>query len=103
MKKNTTHHGPQYQEDNSNIWMLLKKSLLGNQPYHHIDEFGGNRNGRGAWLALKAYYEGEDFVNRTTQECLTKLRSRTTAVRPQDLDSSSSLKLRKNVISAYAM
>ena len=55
--------------------MLLKKSLLGNQPYHHIDEFGRNRDGRGAWLALKAYYKGEDFVNRTTQECLTKLRT----------------------------
>ena len=40
LRKNTTHHGPQYQEDNSKVWMLLKKSLLGNQPYHHIDEFG---------------------------------------------------------------
>ena len=75
LKKNTTHHGPQYQEDNSKVWMLLKKSLLGNQPYHHIDEFERNRDGRGAWFALKGYYEGEDFINRTTQECLTKLRS----------------------------
>ena len=50
-------------------------SFLGNQPYHHTDEFGRNRDGRGALLALKAYYKGEDFVNRTTQECLTKLRT----------------------------
>ena len=75
LKTNTTHHGPQYKDDNSKVWMLLKKSLLGNQPYHHIDEYEKTRDGRGAWLALKAYYEGEDFVNRTTQECLTKLRS----------------------------
>ena len=68
LKTNTTHHGLQYKEDNSKVWMLLKKSLLGNQPYHHIDEYGRNRDGRGAWLALKAYYEGEDFINRTTQE-----------------------------------
>lgn len=73
--RNTTHHGPQYAEDNSKVWLLLKKSLLGCQPFHHIDEFERNRNGRGAWLALKAYYEGEDFINKTIQENLTKLRT----------------------------
>ena len=71
----TTHSGPQYKEDNGKVWMLLKKSLLGHQPYHHVDEFEQTQNGRGAWLALKAYYEGEDFVNKTIQENLTKLRT----------------------------
>lgn len=33
------HHGPQFVEDNSKVWMLIKKSLLGHQPYHHIDEY----------------------------------------------------------------
>ena len=75
IKTNTTHHGPQFKEDNSKVWMLLKKSLLGYQPYHHIDEYERGRDGRGAWFSLKAYYEGEDFINRTTQECLTKLRT----------------------------
>ena len=75
LKTNTIHVGAHYQEDNAKVWMLLKKSLLGNAPYHHIDEFERNRDGRGAWFALKGYYEGEDFVNRTTQECLTKLRT----------------------------
>ena len=72
---NTTHHGPAYVEDNSKVWMLIKKSLLGHPPYHHIDEYERKRDGRGAWLALKAYYEGEDFVNKTIQENLTKLRT----------------------------
>ena len=72
---NTTHVGPLYADDNSKVWMLIKKSLLGHQPYHHIDEYEATRNGRGAWLALKAYYEGEDFVNKTIQENLTKLRT----------------------------
>ena len=72
---NTTHSGPQYKDDNAKVWMLMKKSLLGHQPYHHIDEFEQARDGRGAWLALKAYYEGEDFVNKTIQENLTKLRT----------------------------
>ena len=71
----TTHHGPSYTEDNSKVWMLIKKSLLGHQPYHHIDEYERGRDGRGAWLTLKAYYEGEDFVNKTIQENLTKLRT----------------------------
>ena len=72
---NATHVGPQYADDNAKVWMLLKKSLLGHQPYHHIDEYEAARNGRGAWMALKAYYEGEDFVNKTIQENLTKLRA----------------------------
>lgn len=72
---NTTHSGPQFNEDNHKVWLLIKKSLLGHQPYHHIDEYEQGRNGRGAWLALKAYYEGEDFVNKTIQENLTKLRT----------------------------
>ena len=71
----TTHHGPSYTEDNSKVWMLIKKSLLGHQPYHHIDEYERGRDGRGAWLTLKAYYEGEDFVNKTIQENLTKLQT----------------------------
>ena len=71
----TTHYGPPYSEDNSKVWMLIKKSLLGHQPYHHVDEFSNKRDGRGAWLTLKAYYEGEDFVNKTIQENLTKLRT----------------------------
>ena len=71
----TTHYGPLYSEDIAKVWMLLKKSLLGYQPYHHVDEFERNRDGRGAWLTLKAYYEGEDFVNKIIQENLTKLRT----------------------------
>ena len=31
------HFGPHYRKDNSKVWQLLKRSLLGFQPYHHID------------------------------------------------------------------
>ena len=74
LKGDTIHFGPQYQEDNSKVWMLLKKSLLWTAPYHHLDKFERNIDGREAWFSLKRYYEGEDFVDRTTQECLAKLR-----------------------------
>ena len=40
----------------------------------NINEFESKRDGRGAWLTLKAYYKGEDFVNKTIQENLTNLR-----------------------------
>ena len=62
---NTTYYGPLYAEDNSKVWMLIKKSLLGHQSYHHIGKFEWRCDGRGAWLVLKAYYEGKYFVNKT--------------------------------------
>ena len=59
------HFGPHYQRDNNKIWQLLKKSLLGTHPYHHIDHCSRRENGRQAWEALRAYYEGGDYVDRT--------------------------------------
>lgn len=69
------HFGIHYKKDNSKVWQLLKKSLLGTQPYHHIDHCAGNENGRRAWESLRSYYEGEDYVNKTIQECLTRVRT----------------------------
>ena len=69
------HFGAHYKKDNAKVWHLLKRSLLGNQPYHHIDHCARQENGRLAWNSLRSYYEGEDYVNRTIQECLTKVRT----------------------------
>ena len=69
------HFGPHFKRDNAKIWQLLKKSLLGSQPYHHIDEYARQENGRKAWTTLRSYYEGQDFINKTIQECLTKVRT----------------------------
>jgi len=69
------HFGPHYKRDNAKVWQLLKKSLLGSQPYHHIDQCARQENGRRAWEALRSYYEGQDYVNKTIQECLTKVRT----------------------------
>ena len=74
-KTEMIHFGIHFRRDNSKIWQLLKKSLLGTQPYHHIDQWSRQENGRKAWEALRAYYEGQDYVNRTIQECLTKVRT----------------------------
>ena len=69
------HFGQHFKRDNNKVWQMLKKSLLGTHPYHHVDHCSARENGRQAWKALRAYYEGEDYVNRTIQECLTKVRT----------------------------
>ena len=73
--QNQVHFGPHFRKDNSKVWQLLKRSLLGSQPYHHIDHCLRQENGRRAWESLKSYYEGEDYVNKTVQECLTRVRT----------------------------
>ena len=74
-KEEMVHFGPHFKRDNTKVWQLMKKSLLGSQPYHHIDQWARQENGRKAWGALRAYYEGQDYVNKTIQECLTKVRT----------------------------
>ena len=69
------HFGSHFNKDSSKVWQMLKKSLLGNQPYHHIDHCARSENGQRAWDSLRSYYEGEDYVNKTIQECLTKVRT----------------------------
>ena len=69
------HFGTHFKRDNSRVWSFLKKSLLGTQPYHHMDHCARQENGRRAWEALRSYYEGEDYINKTTQECLTRVRT----------------------------
>ena len=74
-KEQMVHFGAHFKRDNTKVWQLLKKSLLGSQPYHHIDQWQRQENGRKAWEALRSYYEGQDYVNKTIQECLTKVRT----------------------------
>ena len=74
-KEEMIHFGTHFKRDNAKVWQLLKKSLLGSQPYHHIDQCARQENGRRAWEALRSYYEGQDYVNKTIQECLTKVRT----------------------------
>ena len=73
--ENIIHYGSHFKADNSKVWHLLKRSLLGNQPYHHIDHCARQENGRLAWDSLRSYYKGEDYVNKTIQECLTRVRT----------------------------
>ena len=69
------HFGPSYKRDNAMVWATLKTTLLSTQPYNIIDVCDRTKDDRKAWSMLKRYYEGEDFIDATIQENLSKLRS----------------------------
>ena len=101
--QNMVHFGPHYCKDNSKVWQLLKRSLLGFQPYHHVGHCARQEDGRRARNSLRSYYQGEDYVNKTVQECLTQVRMMYyTAGRRQDSTSRSSLTGKRNAIRNFA-
>ena len=59
-----THFGPGFKLDNQAVWTRLRSHLLNTPPYNHISEYNNTKNGRAAWLALKEFFEGEDFQQR---------------------------------------
>jgi hypothetical protein len=71
----SVHFGRSYKNDNHKVWNLLKGLLLSTPSYNHISSFNATRNGRGAWLALKTFYEGEDFRQRLQDSAFTRLNS----------------------------
>ena len=74
-KSVAVHFGPTYKRDNAMVWSTIKTTLLSTQPYNIIDVCDRTKDGRRAWSMLKSYYEGEDFIDSTIQENLSKLRS----------------------------
>ena len=69
----TIHFGPTYKSDNKRLWSLMENALVNTSPYNHISPFERNRDGRRAWSALKTYFEGEDFVQRTQDQAMATL------------------------------
>ena len=69
----TMHFGKGWVEDNRMVWTMLKSSLLGHPPYNHINRFNTGSNGRSAWITLRNFYEGQDFVERTRETAFTTL------------------------------
>ena len=61
MKKNTTHQGPEYEKDNQDLFTLLRSYLTGTDGWNVISSHQKTKNGRAAFLALKAHYEGASF------------------------------------------
>jgi hypothetical protein len=68
-----THFGQPFKADNAQVWNKLRNCLINTPPYNHIASFHTTKNGRGAWLALKEFYEGEDFQQRNRDRAFAKL------------------------------
>ena len=52
---------------------ILKKNLIDTPSYNQISEFVGNKNERGAYLALVVSHEGENFTERTIEQAFSQL------------------------------
>ena len=61
MKKNTTHQGPEYDKDNQDLFTLLRSYLTGTDGWNVISSHQRTKDGRAAYLALRAHYEGSSF------------------------------------------
>ena len=72
-KQQATQFGRQYKKDSSQVWLMLKTHLIGTPVYNHINSFNTSSNGRGAWLALKQFYEGQDFQARLKEQAFNKI------------------------------
>ena len=68
-----THFGLGFKTDNVTVWTKLKNHLLNTPPYNHISDFNNGKDGRRAWYALKATYEGEDFQQRMRDKAFALL------------------------------
>lgn len=70
-----TLFGKPFKMDNAQVWQILKSQLLGTPVYNHISSCDGSANGRKAYLALKEFYQGEDFQAQMKDAAFQKLTS----------------------------
>ena len=52
---------------------MLENVLINSNPYNHIAQYESAKDGCKAWFALKAYYEGEDFIQRAQDQAMSTL------------------------------
>lgn len=69
----TVHFGAGFKNDNKLVWNLLANALLDKPAYNHISGFSSTKNGRGAWLALRTFYEGENYLKNLRELAFNKL------------------------------
>jgi len=74
-EQRTVHFGPDYRTDNKRFWAMLEGALLNTDPFNLIAQYGKTKDGRKAWTALKAHYEGEDYIQIVREEAMSKLKN----------------------------
>ena len=63
MRLNTTHSGPEYAKDNHDLYTLLRHFLTGTPGWNVIAKYKRANDGRRAYHALRAHYEGKSFFD----------------------------------------
>lgn len=74
-KERTVHFGNSFKQDNKIVWNKLHALLLDKPGYNHINSYANAKNGRAAWIALRTFYEGEDFQQRLRETAFLKLQT----------------------------
>ena len=69
------HFGADFKTDSATLWDLLKDHLLNTPAFNHISTFSRGKNGRQAYMTLLAYYEGEDFKERSVERAFSTMDS----------------------------
>ena len=73
MTLNARLAGNFYKDDNAKVYQLLQGFLVGILGYNYIHNFARTKNGRGAWLSLRAHYEGDSFKDTYRERAFTQL------------------------------
>jgi hypothetical protein len=62
-------NGSEFNTNNGIVYDLLQSLTLNGPAWSWVNAHQRTRNGRGAWQALVAYYEGDAMQTRSKQEC----------------------------------
>jgi hypothetical protein len=65
--------GDAFQRDNARVYGIIKQLVIEGPGRSYILPYDKANHGRQAWLALRAYYEGEGFRNRNVEEAYSIL------------------------------
>jgi hypothetical protein len=61
--------GDQFDLDNERVYGFIKQLILEGPAWSYITSvIDRTKNARGAWLAMRAHYEGESFLNKQKEE-----------------------------------
>lgn len=70
-----TLHGPAFDHDNARVYTILRTILTGTTGWNIISKFAPRRDGRKAFTALKAHFQGNsyfDFMRSQASNLMTK-------------------------------
>jgi hypothetical protein len=68
--------GDQFDIDNERVYGIIKQLILEGPAWAYVtSDVDRAKNGRAAWLALRAHYEGESFLNKQKEDAYKSIES----------------------------